>query len=233
MLKRVCIVSLTVLVMSLCAFGSTSDQTDWALLPGGTVSWNGLSTGTLNGSGIGVLTVLGFGTPSQNFDLLLVYGGSLSFTSGAYNGSAGAWSWGAGSITVKGCIQGVTTAASVACNSSNDSTVLFTDNFSNISITSSGELVLGQNSGLYNSSLASFFGVPTSLTDTSLDFLLTGTAPGQAITKGSNAGGLFTDGPSVSVPEDWNLSLTLGLFAFALVAFGAAYRFGFLRTVRF
>ena len=233
MLNRISLVLVALLVLSVCAFASSSNQTDWTLMPGGTVSWNGLSTGTLSGSGISVLTVLGFGTPSKNGSLLTIYGGSMSFTSGAYNGAPGTWSWGAGTITLTGCIQGVTTASNVACNSSNDHTVLYTDSFSSISITSTGELVLGKNTGVYNSAVASYFGLPTSFSDSSTDFMSTGATPGKAITKGTNIGGLFVDGPAVSMAEDWSPSLTLGLFAFAAAVFGAAFRLGLLRPAKF
>jgi len=227
--KRIWVVSIVVLGMSLCAFGSNTDQTDWNLL-GGSVSWNGSSTGDLTGSGIGVLTTMGFGTPNNNGSLW-ISDGSLSFTSGAYNGTMGStWSWGAGTITVTGCIQGVTASN---CNQ-NDNTVLFTDNFSSISITSTGELVLGQNSGVYNSAVAAYFGLPASFTDSSTDWIATWSKPGTAINWGLNLGGQLTGSPaaSVSVPEDWSLFLTLGLFAFALAAFGAARRLGLLRPVK-
>jgi hypothetical protein len=233
MLKRTWVVSIVLLSMSLCAFASNTDQTDWNLL-GGSISWNGSSTGDLTGSGIGVLTTMGFGTPNNNNGSLWISDGSLSFTSGAYNGTMGStWSWGAGTITVTGCIQGVTASN---CNqwNQNDNTVLFTDNFSSISITSTGELVLGQNSGTYNSAFAAYFGLPASFTDSSTDLIATWSTPGTAINWGLNLGGQLTASPaaSVSVPEDWSLSLTLGLLAFALAAFAAARRLGLLRPVK-
>jgi len=229
MLKQISAVSVAVLGISLSAFASNSSATDWNLSYGGWVSWNGMSNGTLTGSGISVSSVSGTSFPMS------IYGGSLSFTSGAFTGSfgswnsSGSWSWGAGTITVTGCIQGVTASN---CSWSNDNTVLFTDSFSSISISSSGELILGQNTGVYNSSVAAYFGVPTSFTDTSSDFLNVGWGkPGSAI-NGSNMGGTFADTPAVAVPEDWSVSLTLGFFAFALAAFGIARRFGLLRPVK-
>jgi len=232
MVKRIFGVSVALLLISVCAFASSSNQTDWTLLPGGQVSWNGLSTGSLTGSGINVLTVLGFGTPDNNLGLLSIYGGSLSFKSGSYTGNGSNWSWGAGTMVLRGCIQGITTAADVACNSSNDNTVLFTDNFTSIYISSKGQLMLGGNAGKYSSALAAYFGVPVTFSNASTDFLSLGSKPGKGF-RGTNVGGTFTEGARVSVAEDWSPSLTLGLFAFAVAAFGAACRLGLLRPVKF
>jgi len=37
----------------------------------------------------------------------------------------------------------------------------------------------------------------------------------------------------VSVPEDWSLSSSLGIFAFGLAVFGVARRFGLIKAVAF
>ena len=224
------------LITPLCAFGDSTGQTIWSLLPsGGTYTWDGDANDPLYGTGIGVSSVSGVSTAANNGTTLAISYGSLDFTSGAYNGTLGStWSWGAGGmLNLTGCIAGVT---DVTCDGTNNATLL-SDDFDSVSIVPVVQLgqygfdvVFGNLHGNLDPTVASFFGLSDTFSATSLNLLLTTGTPGSAL-YGVNIGGGINATSSVAVPEEWGAGSTLGLFGFAFVAFGAAWRLGFLKPV--
>jgi hypothetical protein len=210
---------------------ASAGEIDWLVTPGGTYTWAG-GLAPLVGNNIQVATATGVGTASNSATTLAV-NGSLSFTSGAFNGVPDAtWSWGAGgTLNLTGCIAGVTTSGS--CNASTN-TVLVSDDFQSVTVapigSSSFDLVFGQLQGTLNSALATYFGVPTQFAGDSLSVILSASGAGTKFT-GFNLGGIITTRPVVAVPEDWNLLVGLVFFAGALGILGLAVRLGLLRTV--
>lgn len=226
-----------VLLLPIGAFADSTGETSWSLLPsGGTYSWNGHSNSGLVGSGIGVASVAGVGTGSNDGSLLGISFGSLDFTSGAYNGNGSNWSWGAGGVlNVTGCIAGVTSAT---CTGSNDVTLL-SDDFQSVSIVPVVQLgqygfdvVFGNLQGTLDTAVASYFGLSDSFTATSLNLILTKGTPGSAFS-GTNVGGQIKATSALAVSEDWGLGSTLAFFAFAAAAFALSWRLGFVKPVVF
>jgi len=235
-MPRTISVLLFALLIAPCAFGDSTGQTNWSLLPsGGTYTWDGNPNDPLYGTGIGVSSVAGVGTADNNGTTLAIQYGSLDFTSGAYNGTLGStWSWGAGGVlNLTGCIAGVT---GEVCDGTNNVNLL-SDDFDSVSIVPVVQLgqfgfdvVFGNLQGNLNPTVASFFGLSDSFTATSLNLLFKKGTPGSSL-YGTNIGGRITATSSVAVPEEWGAGSTLGLFGFAFVAFGAAWRLGFLKPV--
>jgi hypothetical protein len=229
------VISLAVLLVPVAAFANSSGQTNWSLLPtGGTYSWDGNANDGLVGSGIGVGTVGGVGTSSNNGSTLPIFFGSLDFTSGAYNGNGSNWSWGAGGeLNVTGCIASVTSAI---CTGSNNVT-LISDDFQSVSIKPvlqlglfSFDVVFGSLSGDINSQVASYFGMPTAFSASSMNIIFTTSTPGKAL-YGANLGGNIQANSTVAVSEDWGLGSTLAFFAFFAAVFGLAWRLGLVKPV--
>jgi len=205
-------------------------------ITGGSYSYAG-GAAALTGS-LTVGTVTGQGTTPGT--TLTIEDGELSLTTGAKTGS---WQWGGpGSLTVTGCINGVTpTGANCATET------LVTETFDSATILSSPvglDLELGSLAvGSINPLLASYFGVTAATTsgaEGDLIFVTSG-SPGGAMTGISLGGNLIlnessaktTSGGGGSVPEEWNLASTTGLFAFGLVAFWVARRLGVIKAVPF
>jgi hypothetical protein len=241
MQRTIWILSFAVLSSQFGLFADATAEIDWLLLPsGGTYCWNpgstqcGPNSADLYGSNIGVSSVGGVGTASNNESTLSISYGLMNFTSGAYNGNGSNWSWGGGdpgTLNITGCIAGVTSAT---CDGSNN-VQLLSDDFQSISIipvVSLGpynfDVMFGNLQGTLDSAVASYFGVSPSFNATSLNLLFTAGTPGHAFT-GTNIGGQIQAKSSVSVPEEWSLASTLTLFAFAGAVFGVAWRLGFLQ----
>jgi hypothetical protein len=166
--------------------------------------------------------------------------GCLSFKSGPYNGIPGAtWSWSGGApatLSLTGCVSGVTgTGPGHTCQASDYSAVLVSDDFTGVSITQitpkTRDLVFGNLTGTINSKVAAFYGVSTAFfptNSTADDFISINATQGN---KFSNAHSIVPGGLlHLTVPEDWSLSSTFGLFAFALAIFGIACRRGLLKV---
>jgi hypothetical protein len=186
-----------------------SSSTDWTLGPGGLYTWAG-GTSSLIGSAVPVLSVLGDSTPDNNGVSLPVIDGSLSFTSGAFNGTSTTWSWGSGTpgtLNVTGCIAGIITPCTPSTN------VLISDDFTSVSIVQ----VAG--------ALDAVFGNVTG-TISSSAIATTGT-PGSAFF-GSNLLGLIK-ADAVTTPENWGISESLVFFMIAIVVFAVLMRRGALR----
>jgi hypothetical protein len=207
-----------------------SSSTDWTLGPGGLYTWAG-GTSSLIGSAIPVLSVLGDSTPDNNGVSLPVIDGSLSFTSGAFNGTSTTWSWGSGTpgtLNVTGCIAGIITPCTPSTN------VLISDDFTSVSIVQvAGALdaVFGNVTGTISSSVAAYFGLPDSPATFSAGsftaaIATTGT-PGSAFF-GSNLLGLI-EADAVTTPENWGISESLVFFMIAIVVFAVLMRRGALR----
>jgi len=230
------ILLLAALMLPLSALADTG-QTDWSLLPsGGTYSWDGNTNDGLVGSGIGVGSVGGVGTGLNAGDTLDILYGQLNFTSGQYNGNGSNWSWGAGgTLTITGCIAGVSSAD---CSASHPET-LVDDDFSSVSIVPVVQLgqygfdvVFGALSGSISADVASFFGISQTFNATSLNLIATKGTPGQKFA-GVNIGGQLKASATLAASEDWGLASMLAFFAFAAVAFGIAWRMGFVKPVVF
>ena len=207
-----------------------SSSTDWTLGPGGLYTWAG-GASSLIGSDIPVLGVLGDSTPDNEGLSLPVIDGSLSFTSGSFNGTSTTWSWGSatpGTLNVTGCIAAIITP----CNSVTN--VLISDDFTSVTIVEvAGALdaVFGNVTGTISSSVAAYFGLPdnpaTFSTGSFTAAIATTGSPGSAFV-GSNLLGLI-QADAVSTPEYWGISDSLGLFTIAIVAFAVMTRKGALR----
>jgi len=241
MKKRMLVLLISVLVVSFCAFGDTG-TTQWNIAPsGGSYSYAG-GAGALTGTGIGVENVLGTPTPlnTGSSNELPIVGGVLDFTSGA---NTGGWTWGSpGTLTVTGCIAGVTTT-DTTCTVADESAVLVSDEFTSVSITAipvSGSplgVEFGYLQGTINSAVAAYFGISATFTSpasTGQDVLfgLPSGGPGTAfsgVTSFSPGGNLSLVSP---VPEGWNLGSTFGIFGLGLAIFGLAGRFGLVKAIR-
>jgi hypothetical protein len=210
-------------------------STNWSLASGGTYSWNGSSSSGLVGQNIPSLTLLGAGTPLNNGTSLSIVDGYLNFVSGAYNGNGSNWSWGAGSpgtLTLTGCIAGVTAAV---CTGSNDVT-LVSDDFQSVQIVpllGSLDAVFGNITGTINSSVANYFGISNLFSTASFTTTIatTGTQ-GHALTGTNLLGVINANTPSVAAAEEWGIGESLGFFAFVLITFGLMIRFKVIQPHR-
>jgi hypothetical protein len=244
MQKRVLTVLILGTLVSFCAFG---DSTQWVIAPsGGSYSYAG-GAAPLVGTNIGIENVEGVGTPlhSGTLGTLDIVGGSLDFTSGA---NTGGWSWGTpGTLTITGCIAGVTTV-DLVCTVADESAVLVSDEFTSVSVTGvPGGLgfEFGSLQGTINADIAANFGMDpvfTSPGSTATDVvsgLPTTGVPFFLPATGSSFSGVTPSAPGgtlnlvSAVPEGWSFISSLGLLAFGLAVFGVARRRGVVKSVEF
>jgi hypothetical protein len=206
-----------------------ADTTDWSLGAGGLYTSLG-SDGVLTGSNIPTFSVTGDGTPVKNGSALSILDGVLNFTSGAYDGSASNWSWGAGGVlNLTGCIAGVT---ATKCTGSNNVDLL-SDDFQSLQIVSQGgftDAVFGNISGDLNSSVAKYFGVSQQFDTASFTTTITALgSPGSGLIGTNGSGMIKADPPSTSVPEQWGIVESLVFFVLVLSCFAGLLRFRILR----
>jgi len=234
MQKQVWMVLLSALLTAVCAFG---DSTQWVIAPsGGTYSYAGGSA-SLTGSNIAIENVEGVGTPDDSGTLgtLDIVDGLMSFTSGA---ATGTWAWGQpGTLTITGCVAGVTTT-DTTCTAADDTAVLVSDEFTSVEITGVGGglgFEFGELQGTINAAIAAYFGVPVGFTspasnasDVVNGLPSTAGSAFSTVTPGTPGGTLNLVS---SVPEEWRISSTLGIFAFGIAVFGVARRRGLIKTV--
>jgi len=254
--KQIWVVMVAVLVISVCAFGDTTVATQWETTPGAGEALNYNST-----TGYALQTGTGFGSATGGIEVSSVEGldGALSASTSAYTiddglltfqtaaGTADNWSWGGGSLEIKGCIVGITgTGAGGACQATDDSTVLVSDDFQSViidpsvkvgSLTSPGA-VFGDVQGTINAQLAAFLGISTVFTSPAsvVDIPLTDSGTGKLpATSGTSFSNVTTAAPGGEVQlvaaEEWSFSSTLMVFGFALGIFGLAHRFNLTKSV--
>jgi len=244
MQRRIWVLISSVLVTSFCAFGDTVTDTFWQIAgTGGSYSYGG-GTDPLVGTGIKVDAVVdavnsdpaGFveydvlGNASGNAD--------LEFTTGA--GTAGTWSWaGGGTLSVTGCIEDPNNLGHCIAGETLN-TVLVTDDFTSMTLTptASGGAVGNFDGGLQGTIdpvAAAFLGVPMSFVSPASQF---GTKVKNLPPVAGDAFNTITNvrpGGNLdlyyAVPEGWSLSSTLGIFGFALAAFGVGRRLGLIRAI--
>jgi hypothetical protein len=119
------------------------------------------------------------------------------------------------------------------------SNILVEDSFQSVQITPIGgglNLIFGGIQGTINQTVANYFGLGnnTGFAAASFNFTITSAAaPGNAITdvngSGGASGGVLN--ANATVPEDWNVSLSLAFLGFALAGLAFARRLGSLRVV--
>jgi len=240
MQKRIWILLLSGLVTSLCAFATTATDTFWQIAgTGGSYTYTGGSA-VLTGTGIEVDSVQDANLSSPFGTLYYVIGNdngfaNLTFTSGASNGS---WSWSGGapgSLSVVGCIS----TDDVNCiTGETKTTTLVSDEFTSVGIAPIGGtngFVFAGLQGSLDAAAATLLGVSQSFTSpaSQMSDKVTGlTSYGSAFSGvSSTATGGNLD--LYAAPEDWSLSSSLGIFAFALVVFGVARRLGLIKAVVF
>jgi PEP-CTERM motif len=211
-----------ILSLSLVPTVALADTLNFTIAPTGTISY--ASGGALVGSSIGV-TAIQDTTTGVTYN---VVNGALNFTSGGYLGS---WSWGAGApgtLTLSGCISGITGNGN--CGTAGGVVNLFSDDFTSAMIFQpygnvNYQVQLGNITGILDSALAAQFGVSTgvssALYNTSID--VQGATLGNPF-NGFNLGGSISStvaaGPT-QVPEPSSAGLLgFGLIgtAFAMVA---------------
>jgi len=222
------LIALALFVMPVAAFAN-SMATNWAIGVGGSVCFDtglGSCTGTgtaLVGTGLPVTSVQGISTLLNSGTTLNITGGVLNFSDGAYGGS---WTWGSGgTLSITGCITGI------AC----DGSPLLSDDFSSAQVISLGptsyQVEFGQIQGAINPAIATYFGIGTSFSSSSLQLTLSDTADpllGSSFTS-INAGGTINAADAAS--ENWNLSYSLVFFGLALALFGVLTRMKLLQVV--
>ena len=107
MLKRLVFIVAFALFLAPVA-GHASSILDFNIQGGGTISWDGLGTDPLVGTGIAIDQVCGIGTPLNDGTCLTISGGDLEFTTGSFS-TFDSTDWyfnGGGSITITGTISG-------------------------------------------------------------------------------------------------------------------------------
>jgi len=245
-------VMLLVLGTSLCAFATTTTETEWqigdstalpgsycydASAPGGTQCANSLGAGTITttalvGSDIDVTEITGENAGVSNGLSEDLLDGELSFVTGA---NTGGYTWGSGMFEVTGC---VTTDGTTCIGTETTTTVLVSGTFSSVSVAGGGsgsaQLVLGGLTGLIaESDITSYFGVsPSFVTPPSNASLVAQGIPASGSFTGTTySGGADGDLAIYSTPEGWSLYSSLGLFgAFGLAGF-VSRRFGMIKGV--
>ncbi len=216
--------------------------------------------GALTGSGIGVENIVGESTPLESGGTLIISDGVFSFTTGVYDGNGSDYEWGAGasgnnppSLLVTGCISNVTLVGDCSGSSpaygvaGSDDVILVDDAFTSATIEPAGpvypntEVVFGGVTGTINSAVAAYFGVSTAFVAPSVagPYIQGVPSPGgetdpfgpgtsYSVTQADPGGNLDL---VAAVPEDWNLSSTLAIFAFGLGIFGLARRLGLIKAL--
>jgi hypothetical protein len=223
--KSATILFLMTAAMAPPAVFAGSSSTDWTLGPGGLYSYAG-GAGSLIGTDIPVLSVLGDSTLDNNGVTLPVIDGLLNFTSGA--GTSGTWSWASGgTLNITGCINSVTTPCNPATN------VLVDDDFTSVSLVQVGgfiDAVFGNVTGTLEPSVASYFGVPTAFSTGSFTAEIATTGATGSAFIGTNLLGVIKADPATTTPENWSIGESLGFFALAMITFVALIRRGVLRS---
>jgi hypothetical protein len=236
MQKRIWVLLISGLLASVGAFGQTLEFVIGT--SGGTYTYAG-GGGSLGGSDITVLQVIVTGTtgssPNGTYNIT---DGELNLTSGALSSVTSVSGVdvftfnGGGTLDVQGCIAGVTgTGGGGACTASDDTADLLGDDFTSIEISnvSGVQVQAGNLNGTYLGSLATAFGVNTSIAAGTDNDTVTGVpvsgSSATSFTANNSGGGALTT-TAAAVPEDWSLSSTLGLFGFGIVVFVVARRFG-------
>ena len=257
MQKRMYLVLISGLFTCLCAFGTTTTNTEWQVsdgtpgvycydataplptqcanpLVGGTVS-----TTALVGSDIDITEITGEDGGIANGLTLTLLDGELSFVTGANTlDSLGNYTWGSGSFQVTGCVDN----GGVCLGTETPTEVLVSGTFSAVSLSGGGDpineqFVVGGMAGtISESDITSYFGVtPTFVTPPSgAELNAQGVPGGGSFTGSSYSGntGAGADGDLsiYSTPEGWSLYSSLGLFAFGFVAFKVSRRLGLIRV---
>lgn len=202
MLKRMVLIVAFALFLAPVA-GHASSILDFNVSGGGTISWDGLSTDSLFGTGIAIDQVCGIDTPLNNGVCLGITGGDLEFTTGSFSGfDSTDWYFnGGGSISITGTISG-TIFGTLMDGSWTDAQVF---------VQSDGRGVVG---GDYldtkNSALAAYFGLGASGWEGSLNpaFCLTSDCKGNPPPPNAFGGpAMFGDVINSTIPEPASLTL--------------------------
>jgi hypothetical protein len=203
-----------ILSLSLVPTVALADTLNFTIAPTGTISY--ASGGSLVGSGIGV-TAIQDTTTGVTYN---VVNGALNFTSGGYLGS---WSWGAGAagtLTLSGCISGVTGNGN--CGTAGGIVNLLSDDFTSAVVFQpygniNYQVQLGNITGVLDSGLAAQFGVSTPLSsalyNTSID--VQGATLGNSFS-GFNLGGSISS-TVTSAPAQVPEPSSAGLLGFGLI----------------
>jgi hypothetical protein len=192
-----------VLSLSLMPTAALADTLNWTITATGTIDYAGPGS-PLTGSNIAITSVQDATTGAS----LNIVGGILNFTSGGNNGP---WSWGTGApgtLTLSGCISGLTGNGN--CNTAGGFVNLLSDDFTSAAIFQpfggvNYQVQLGNITGTLDAALAGQFGVYTTVSsalyNTTVD--VSGQPFGAAF-NGVNLGGSINStasAGSASVPE--------------------------------
>ncbi len=217
--KAVLVLLAVALCLSLAPTAALADTINWSITATGTIAYAG-GLNPLVGNSIGVASVQDT-TTGLSFNIV---GGTLSYTSGANNGP---WSWGAGgpgTMTLNGCISGVTGNGN--CNTAGGFVNLFSDQFTSATIFQpfgnvNYQVQLGNITATIDSALAAQFGVSTAVASALYNTTVNvNGAPFGSAFNGVNLGGSITSTAAANptaVPEPSSASLLgFGLIGLAV-----------------
>jgi hypothetical protein len=168
MIARAMVSSLVALLTPVLLNASAAQQLDYEFIAPtiGSISYNGMLTGTLQGSGIDVDLIVGLGTPLNDNVGRVCISCTLSFASGAFTSSTPTrWTFAAGgSIVLTGGVD-LDNNGAIGAGDVPLGTTLFSGTFVTeitVVVLQGGFRVIGGSfSDTQSSALSSFFGLPT------------------------------------------------------------------------